>query len=68
MENQIIVVPFFFVVKVKKGICFSGGGIKAFAHIGALKAIEEKGLKFDMVSRNIIREYNCSVICVGVYK
>lgn len=34
----------------KNGLCFSGGGIKAFAHIGALKAIEEKNLKFDMVA------------------
>ena len=34
----------------KKGLCFSGGGIKAFAHIGALKALEEKNLKFDMVA------------------
>ena len=25
-----------------KALCFSGGGIKAFAHIGALKALEEK--------------------------
>lgn len=33
-----------------KGLCFSGGGIKAAAHIGALKAIEEKGIKFDCVS------------------
>lgn len=33
-----------------KGLCFSGGGIKAAAHIGALKAFEEKGIKFDCVS------------------
>ena len=29
-----------------KGLCLSGGGIKAAAHIGALIAIEEKGLKY----------------------
>lgn len=34
----------------KKGLCFSGGGIKVFAHIGALKALEEKNLNFDMVA------------------
>jgi NTE family protein len=34
---------------MKRGLCFSGGGIKIFAHIGALKAIEEENLKFDMV-------------------
>lgn len=33
-----------------KGLCLSGGGIKAAAHIGALKAFEEKNLKFDCVS------------------
>ena len=33
-----------------KGLCFCGGGIKAAAHIGALKAFEEEGLKFDCVS------------------
>lgn len=33
-----------------KGLCFSGGGIKAAAHIGALKAFEEDGIKFDCVS------------------
>ena len=33
-----------------KGLCFSGGGIKAAAHIGALKAFEEEKIKFDCVS------------------
>lgn len=33
-----------------RGLCFCGGGIKASAHIGALKAFEEEGLKFDCVS------------------
>jgi NTE family protein len=35
---------------IKEGLCFSGGGIKAFSHIGALKALEERYLKFDMVA------------------
>lgn len=33
-----------------RGLCFSGGGIKAAAHIGALKAFEEENIKFDCVS------------------
>ena len=33
-----------------KGLCLAGGGIKAAAHIGALKAFEEKNIKFDCVS------------------
>ena len=32
------------------GLCLSGGGIKAAAHIGALKALEEENIKFDCVS------------------
>lgn len=35
---------------MKNSLCFSGGGIKAFAHIGAVKALEEKNMKFDMVA------------------
>lgn len=34
----------------KNAISFSGGGIKAFAHAGAVKAFEEKNIIFDMVS------------------
>ncbi len=33
-----------------KGLCLSGGGIKAAAHIGAIKALEEKNIKFDAVA------------------
>lgn len=33
-----------------RGLCFCGGGIKAASHIGALKALEEKNIKFDCVS------------------
>lgn len=33
-----------------RGVCFSGGGIKCAAHIGALKACEEFNLKFDYIS------------------
>ena len=30
-----------------KGLCFCGGGIKVASHIGALKALEEKNIKFE---------------------
>lgn len=33
-----------------RGLCLSGGGIKAAAHIGALKALEENNIRFDCVS------------------
>lgn len=35
---------------MKNGIAFSGGGLKIFAHIGVLKALEELGIEFDYVS------------------
>ena len=33
-----------------RGLCLAGGGIKAAAHIGGLKAFEEENIKFDCVS------------------
>lgn len=33
--------------KPKIGIAFGGGGARGFAHLGAIKAFEEYGLKFD---------------------
>ena len=33
-----------------RGLCLAGGGIKAAAHIGALKAFEEDGIKFECIS------------------
>lgn len=34
----------------KNGIAFSGGGMKFFAHIGVIKALEELNIKFDYIS------------------
>lgn len=36
--------------KVKIGIAFGGGGTRGFCHLGAIKAFEEFGLKFDFVA------------------
>ena len=36
--------------KVKIGIAFGGGGTRGFSHLGAIKAFEEFGLKFDFVA------------------
>lgn len=33
----------------KIGLCLSGGGARGFAHIGAVRAFEEAGIKFDLV-------------------
>ncbi len=35
---------------VKIGLAFGGGGARGFAHLGAIKAFEEYGLKFDYVA------------------
>lgn len=35
---------------MKLGLCLTGGGIKGAAHIGVLKAFEEKNIKVDMIS------------------
>ena len=36
--------------KYKVGLCLSGGGTKGFSYLGAFKAFEEYGIKFDMVA------------------
>ncbi len=36
--------------KIKIGLAFGGGGTRGFCHLGAVKAFEEFGLKFDFVS------------------
>jgi len=35
---------------LKVGLVLSGGGAKGFAHIGALKALEEAGIKIDFIA------------------
>lgn len=37
-------------MKFKTGLVLSGGGTRGFAHIGALKALEEAGIKADVIS------------------
>lgn len=34
---------------MRNGLCLAGGGVKGAAHIGAIKALEEVGIKFDYV-------------------
>ena len=36
--------------KFKIGIAFGGGATRGFAHLGAIKALEESGIEFDEVS------------------
>lgn len=39
----------YFNMKNKMGLCLAGGGVKGAAHIGAIKALEEKNIKFEYV-------------------
>ena len=36
--------------KLKVGLALSGGGAKGICHIGAIKAFEESGIKFDVIA------------------
>ena len=36
--------------KIKIGLAFGGGGARGFSHLGAIKAFEEFGLKFDFIA------------------
>lgn len=36
--------------KVKLGLALGGGGARGFAHLGAIKAFEENGIKFDYIA------------------
>ena len=35
--------------RLKVGVVLSGGGAKGYAHVGALKKIEEAGIKIDYI-------------------
>ncbi len=39
------------------GLCLAGGGVKGAAHIGAIKALEEAGIKFNYVGGTSSRKY-----------
>lgn len=36
--------------KYKIGLAMGGGGARGYAHLGVLKALEEKGIKPDIIS------------------
>ena len=37
-------------MEFKRGLVLSGGGTRGFAHLGALKALEESGITADVIS------------------
>lgn len=51
--------------KTTIGLCLGGGGTRGFAHIGALRAFEEYGIKFDMVAGCSVGSCMGAFICAG---
>lgn len=51
--------------KVKVGLALGGGGARGFAHLGALKAFEEFGLKFDYVCGTSVGSLVGAFYCAG---
>ena len=49
--------------RYKLGVALSGGGARGFAHVGALKALEEAGLKPDINCRGIGRFGSRGHVC-----
>lgn len=52
--------------KVKKiGLALGGGGARGFTHLGALKAFEENGIKFDYVAGTSAGSLVGAFLCAG---
>lgn len=50
----------------KFGLCLSGGGTRGLAFLGALKAFEENGIKFDMVVGTSVGALVGAMYCAGL--
>ena len=51
---------------LKIGLALSGGGARGFTHLGAIKAFEEFGLKFDFVSGTSAGSIVGALYCAGL--
>lgn len=51
---------------MKVGLALSGGGARGFAHLGAIKAFEEYGVKFDFVSGTSAGSLVGAFYCAGL--
>ena len=56
---------FFGKKKVKIGLALSGGGARGYALVGALKAFEEHGIKFDAVAGTSVGSLVGAFYCAG---
>jgi len=50
---------------MKLGLALAGGGVKGAAHIGALKALEENGIKVDVIAGTSIGSIVASLYAMG---
>ena len=50
---------------MKLGLALAGGGVKGAAHVGALKALEENGIKVDAVAGTSIGSIVSSLFAMG---
>ena len=50
-----------------KGLCLAGGGIKGAAHIGAIEALTEEGIRFDYIAGTSSRKHSRNIICNGIF-
>ena len=50
---------------IKIGLALGGGATRGFAHIGALKAFEEHGIKFDFVAGTSVGSLVGAMYCAG---
>jgi NTE family protein len=53
--------------KPKVGLALGGGGARGAAHIGALKVLEEAGIKFDYVTGTSVGSVVGGLYCAGVH-
>lgn len=52
--------------KRKIGLCLGGGGTRGFAHLGAIKAFEEYGIKFDVVAGTSVGSLVGALYCANL--
>lgn len=50
---------------MKYGLALGGGGLRGFAHLGAIKFLEEKGFKADIISGTSIGAMIGAMVCKG---
>lgn len=48
------------------GLAIAGGGLKGVAHIGAIKALEDLGIKINYISGTSSRKFNGFIICMWI--